>query len=210
MARRISFFGVIAAVLFCCSLTDPAVTQALPLFGQGDTSCPFTEFKVPPGQTYKLPNGVTLKPGTYSITQTEQQTVSWDAISSAAPGDLTFKKTSFRLPCSFAWGPTALTMSCTDGTNTLTANYNFAFIETVQANKRTEQVMVYVRGNYDADFNGIQKNGGISSGLLSGTEKKDKAGNITSTSLSGTLYGAVDNDSTFQVKVRFTLTTPSP
>jgi hypothetical protein len=40
---------------------------------------------------------------------------------------------------------------------------------------------------------------------ITGKENKDSSGNITSTSLSGSLYGGIDNDLVFQTKIKITV-----
>ena len=197
MARRTLSFGVIMFVLFCSFFLNPGISQALPFFGIGDGILK---------GNWTWANAAWNGIGSLGVTQRSVvEKISWTNQVQVVSGDFIFQKVSLSLPCDFDWGPASFTMNCTDGTNTVSANYEVAFIETSQTKSKKEQVMMYVWGNYNANLNGVQKTGGVSASLLSGTEKKDNSGNLISTILSGTIYGAIDNDSTFQVKVRFTL-----
>jgi hypothetical protein len=177
-------------------LSTPGAGQALPLFGQGEGLLRGTWTWSIPSGNIRNP-GVTERPVTERVSWTNQQEL-------VLGGDITFQKVSLRLACDFDSGNNSFTMTCTDATNRLSANYQLAFMETDRGSK-SEDVFVYIWGTYDGNINGVQKNGGLSVSLLSGKEKSDSAGNLVSTTLSGTIYGAIDNDSAFQVKVKLTL-----
>jgi len=135
-----------------------------------------------------------------------------DVISQATPGispailgDRIFKTTSVRMNCDMEWAGIAMTLNCSDGTNSFFADYQVAYIETTQEKGKSEKAALYVWGDYNSNIDGVQKNG-LSSGFLSGTESKDSAGDISKVSLSGNLYGGIDDDTIFQTKVKVTLT----
>ena len=202
------FRGVVISVLFFSFLLTPGVSRADDIFGENTGRQALVEIF---SSKFFAPSGEAPRPRWNDITDssTTQSSVAekipWINQVQEASGDIIFDKVSLNLPCDFEWTSTAFTMSCTDGTNTLSANYSFAFIESGPAKNKSQQVMIYIWGHYNANVNGVQKNGGLSGGLISGTNKVGNSGNISSTSLSGTIYGGIDNDSTFQVKIKFTL-----
>ena len=209
MSKKMFPQGVVISVLLFSFFVAPGVSRADDIFGNdvglavaagiysSNVGLPVWEAPEPRGWN-DIANS--------SATQTPvAEKLSWINQVQESSGDILFQKISLNLPCDFEGSSASFTMSCTDGTSTLSANYNFAFVESANTKSKNQQVMVYVWGNYTANVNGVEKNGGLSGGLLSGTKKVDNSGNIISTSLSGTLYGGIDNDSTFQVKVKFTL-----
>jgi len=130
-----------------------------------------------------------------------------DHIASASPGDTVFEKVSLPLNCHYHWTPLILTVDCTDGTNTFSADYEVAYINTDVTNSKTDQVMAHVLGPFQSNINGVQRVG-LSSGFFTGTAHVDKDGAVTSTSLTINLYGGINNDSVFQMSAKVTLTPP--
>jgi hypothetical protein len=125
------------------------------------------------------------------------------------PGDppvQDFQKTTLSFDCHYDWSEFALIMSCKNRANdTFSAIYEFVYIYTDKPNSRTDKIMVYLWGGFNLTVMGYPRDG-FSSGFLSGTEKKDSSGNITSISLTGNLYGGIDGDSVFQGSVKVTMT----
>ena len=129
-------------------------------------------------------------------------------IANGTPEDVTIQKSTLNLTCDFDWSPQAFTVSCSDGTNTLSALYQVAYINTSQANSTTDQISAYLSGNFHSNINGVQKTG-LSSGFFSGAAKmNDNTGIATSTTLTVTLFGGISSDFLFQMNEKLTLMPP--
>jgi len=130
-----------------------------------------------------------------------------DIEATSTPGDVLIQKVSLNMSCTGEWlNPLGgFNLNCTDGTNTFSVNYNAPYIDSSQAKSKSETIMVFLAGIFNSDINGVKATGGSAS-FLTGKENKDSPGNITSTTLSGNLYGGIDNDLVFQTnKIKITI-----